>query len=323
MKLKMKLTSVIFALLLAVSLLIVGVFALNQGTINFKGQISFVAKDVYVKVTGKITGVEGGDITLPELNYSASTKEEDANNTTDWTNKDLKFLDKNTPIKIEITIENLSNERSVYVDIDGFEGPKDNIEKDIKIGESDYTRCEVIEITKKVGETKSEKTFTIEMSVLDKNISVYKVGYEYVVNLNNYENSGSSNENESSNESDEKFTVSMDFQSDFYTYSDLTKAINAPISGDNVYQVSSDDGIVAYVDFGEIDPSLTFASGTILDVKIYVSFFCEITALVNQNDIDLDYDSVDIDEFSFNVFSFSYTMEGDTAISVVGDLEML
>ena len=122
----MKLVSALIALVLSIGLLVVGVFAASKASVGLKGTVSFVADDVYCTVSGKISGIEGGDKTLPILNFS-STQEDEG-----WETQDLTFLDKNSTIKIEIIITNLSQERSVYVDIVGDVGVKDNIDKQLK-----------------------------------------------------------------------------------------------------------------------------------------------------------------------------------------------
>ena len=54
MTLKMKLISMISAFMLVLGLMLIGIYAVNQISVDFGGNISFTATDVYARVTGEI-----------------------------------------------------------------------------------------------------------------------------------------------------------------------------------------------------------------------------------------------------------------------------
>ena len=58
MTLKNKLISLFSAFVLVVSIMIIGIYAANNVTVNMGGNITFEATDVYAKVTGTISGAQ-------------------------------------------------------------------------------------------------------------------------------------------------------------------------------------------------------------------------------------------------------------------------
>lgn len=125
MSLKVKLISTIAAVCMVICLLSVGIWAASVGTVNVGGTVSFVAEDVDVTITATVTGSKttGQTRTITwdaGTAYNADGEDEDdvANDAlvADWTDLVLDFQ-KNTPIVIEITITNNSEQRSVGVAI--------------------------------------------------------------------------------------------------------------------------------------------------------------------------------------------------------------
>lgn len=298
MNLKVKLTSAIMAFLLVIGLFVIGVFAASKASVGINGSVSFVADDVYCTVSGKISGIEGGDKTLPTLNFS-STQEDEG-----WESQDLVFVDKNTPIVLEITIENLSQERSVYVDLKGYVGVEDNVEKALKLEGNVYQSGEVVEITKCTESTKSIKVFTIELSVDNANFTIKDAGFDYEVTLNNYK---------VSSESVESYQVDCEFYSIDTEYTPLKKAIDSPFEGENVYLTKIDDMPAGYIDFGEYDISNKIAKGEKLKPTIYLNL-SECQVFVNGEEVELEI----IEDFA--VYSFEVIVNSDLSIQIVGDL---
>ena len=137
--------------------------ALSLININAKGHISFIADDVYAKVTGTVTGVQE-DITLEDLTFDATTQ---SSSTTpeSWNNMKLDF-DGNNNIVLSIIIENLSEENSLWFKIvDSISSS--NLSLSRAIDNSTVTSFDGTEIT-----TKSSKTATITLKVLNLNESV-------------------------------------------------------------------------------------------------------------------------------------------------------
>lgn len=109
MSLKLKLISLISAFTLVLGMLLFGVFAATNVTIQMGGSLSFIATDVYAKVTGAITGAGVGNQTLPTIEFSASNENPDQSG---WQNLDLEFNTAGDPITIEVTVENLASDRN-------------------------------------------------------------------------------------------------------------------------------------------------------------------------------------------------------------------
>ena len=134
MSLKTKLISSISAFVLVLALLVVGVFALPQANVPLRGTINFQATSVYAEITGTISGQEGGQETLPKLEFSNGQTPD----TSGWANGDLVFDPNASPIQIQIAInvKNLS-ERSLFVKVDDLIGAVTNLTKSVMVGAED------------------------------------------------------------------------------------------------------------------------------------------------------------------------------------------
>ena len=171
MSLKMKLTASISAFFLVVGLMLIGIMAVNQATVNMGGSISFTATDVYARVTGKIENAQGeyADKELPPLEFSA---ENDTPDQSGWSNLNLLFDDDATPIVIKVTVENLSAQNTLRVNLnDTLSSTVGNLEKVVKNDGEDYTNQTDITLQPN-GQENDSTTFTITMSVTNKNNSV-------------------------------------------------------------------------------------------------------------------------------------------------------
>ena len=181
MSLKMKLTASISALFLVVGLMLIGIMAVNQATVNMGGSISFTATDVYARVTGKIENAQGeyANKELPTLEFSA---ENDTPDQSGWSNLNLLFDDDATPIVIKVTVENLSAQNTLRVNLnDTLSSTVENLEKVVKNDGEDYTNQTDI-ILQPNGQENDSTTFTITMSVTNKNNSV-TADFDYELNL--------------------------------------------------------------------------------------------------------------------------------------------
>ena len=179
MSLKMKLTASISALILVLGFMLMGIMAVNQATVNMGGSISFTATDVYAHVTGSIVNDTSSPSNL-DVTYSA---EETQGDPTIWNDLNLAFDSKATPVEVTITVENLSQQNTLRVNLnDTLSSTIGNLEKVVKNDGGDYTNRAVITLQPN-GQENDSTTFTITMSVKDKNTSLtadfdYKLALE-------------------------------------------------------------------------------------------------------------------------------------------------
>ena len=178
MSLKMKLTASISAFFLVVGLMLMGIFAVNQATVNMGGSISFTATDVYAHVTGSIANDTSSPSNL-DVTYSA---EETTGDPTVWNDLSLAFDSQATPIEVTITVENLSPQNTLRVNLnDTLSSTIGNLEKVVKNDGGDYTNQTDITLQPN-GQENDSTTFTITMSVIDKNTSL-TADFDYKLNL--------------------------------------------------------------------------------------------------------------------------------------------
>jgi len=174
MSIKRKLITTIALFCLTIALIAVGIWAAGTGVVSIGGSVGFEAEDVYCKITGEVKNADKS-YQLSELNYSAAL-EPDADQLNTWKN-DLDFTEEGTPITIEITIENLSDERSIFVSLTDDLGNQENIEKSIKQDSADYVSGTTYELKK--GET---VVYTISFGLVSTDFSA-DAQYKYTVRL--------------------------------------------------------------------------------------------------------------------------------------------
>ena len=178
MSLKMKLTASISAFVLVLGLMLMGVFAVNQATVNMGGSISFTATDVYAHVTGSIANDTSSPSNL-DVTYSA---EETTGDPTVWNDLSLAFDSQATPIEVTITVENLSAQNTLRVNLnDTLSSTAENFEKVVKRDGQEYANQTDITLQPN-GQENDSTTFTITMSVTNKNNSV-TADFDYELNL--------------------------------------------------------------------------------------------------------------------------------------------
>ena len=138
MSLKVKLTSTILAFCLILGLLVMGVFASSQATVNLGGSLSFSATNVHAKVTGSVSGADNDeeansklpDLTVMEGRDSTAEASHDAD-VLSWADAGLQFNENGDAISIVLTIENLATDRPVYATISLSENMSNSVKSTI------------------------------------------------------------------------------------------------------------------------------------------------------------------------------------------------
>ena len=183
MSIKMKLVSCISAFILVLGIFIFGVLSAEQATVNLGGSISFDATDVYARVTGKVQNAQTNP-TLDTLEFSATNDSPDQSS---WSGLELQFDSRATDITIEVTVENLSMERELTVNVtDALATPVDNLGKTILLDGASYvpgTNTTIPVATAADASNTSKATFTITLDVLDHNKSLPSTTFDYDINL--------------------------------------------------------------------------------------------------------------------------------------------
>ena len=179
MSAKVKLISFISAFVLVLGIMIIGVLSAEQVKVNIGGSVSFNATNVYAKVSGNISGAETGNKTFSTLTYSAS---ETTGDESDWTNLALEFTETPDPIVITITVENLSTQRTLTVNL---ENTLQGEGLDIAVtSESDsYTSGTNVELPVSTGDGSSTTTFTLILTVANPDQSLTDVSFGYILNM--------------------------------------------------------------------------------------------------------------------------------------------
>ena len=136
MTLKTKLISSISAFVLILTMLIVGVWAASTANVTLGGTIGFQASNVYAKISATITGMDENP-TLPTLIFSEGSDASSEKDIAKWNELALVFNSTGTPIEIEVTIENLSDERALYAKIDDQIGVVANLTKTVTSSSQD------------------------------------------------------------------------------------------------------------------------------------------------------------------------------------------
>ena len=183
MSIKMKLVSCISAFILVLGIFIFGVLSAEQATVNLGGSISFDATDVYARVTGQVQHAQSNP-TLQPLEFSATNDTPDQSS---WSGLQLQFDSQATNITIEVTVENLSMERELTVNLtDMIQTSTDNLDKSITLDNGAYvsgTNTTVPVATSNDENNTSKITFVITFDVLDHNRSLSSTTFDYDINL--------------------------------------------------------------------------------------------------------------------------------------------
>ncbi len=178
----MKLTSLIASFTLVVGLMLMGVFAVNQATVNMGGSINFTATDVYARVTGKIENAQGeyADKELPPLEFSAENGTPDQS---EWSGLNLLFDDDATPIVITVKVENLAKDRKLTASLTDNTAINENLVKDLKQDGVTYTSGTTKDLDASTGDGTSTTTYVVTFSIADHNKSLPQMDFELDISL--------------------------------------------------------------------------------------------------------------------------------------------
>ena len=183
MSIRLKLVSCISAFILVLGIFIFGVLSAQQVTVNLGGSISFDATDVYARVTGRVQNAQDNP-TLETLEFSADNDNPDQSS---WSGLQLQFDSQATNITIEVTVENLSIERTLTVNLtDMIQTSTDNLRKTISLDGGIYLSGanETIPVATSNDENNTSKvTFVITFDVIDHNSSLPSTDFDYDINL--------------------------------------------------------------------------------------------------------------------------------------------
>ncbi len=184
MTLKMKLISMISAFMLVLGLMLIGIYAVNQISVDFGGNISFTATDVYARVTGQISNAGVGSQTLPTLNFDAGmTDEEVETEQARWSGLNLAFDEDATPITIEVTVENLSISHTLRVNLTDNTTSNENLEIAYQQDGEEYINGDDITLPKSTGDGTSKTTYLITFSIPNPNFSLPSTDFSIDINL--------------------------------------------------------------------------------------------------------------------------------------------
>ncbi|MBO5021976.1 MAG: hypothetical protein J6C53_00645, partial [Clostridia bacterium] len=165
MSTKVRLISAISMFCLVLSLMMVGVWAVQSATVNVGGTVTFNAKDIYATITGTVTGSEENP-KLQTLNYSAKGEPSDTE-LASWSNN-LNFTDDGL-ITFTINVQNLSGERKLYVIVKDSSTAHSNITKTLKVKNGSATQTTYTSGTEVEIATKTTAVYTFSFKVNDTN----------------------------------------------------------------------------------------------------------------------------------------------------------
>ena len=182
MTLKMKLTALIASFTLVIGLMLMGIMAVNQATVNMGGSINFTATDVYARVTGKIENAQGeyADKELPTLEFSAENGTPDQSG---WSGLNLLFDDDATPIVITVTVENLARDRKLTASLTDNTAINENLVKDLKQDGVTYTSGTTKDLDASTGDGTSTTTYVVTFSIADHNKSLPQMDFDLDISL--------------------------------------------------------------------------------------------------------------------------------------------
>ena len=129
MSLKAKIILGVAALILALAIVAIVVWAVNRTSYSLTGTIKFEDTNVHAQVSGEFVGMDS-NLTLPTLIFSECDDASSQEDIDKWADTALSFASLNTPIQVEITVENLS-EKLLYVKIDDRAGEIANLTKSV------------------------------------------------------------------------------------------------------------------------------------------------------------------------------------------------
>ena len=182
MSAKVKLISIISAFILVLGIMIIGVLSAEQVQVNIGGSVSFNATNVYARVTGQVQNAQPNP-TLNELLFTANDNSSPSQtDLATWSNMTINFDEAPTPIVLSITVENLSTQRTLTVNLENTlsaSGLNIEITRDSGI----YSSGTNFELPVSTGEGSSTTTFTLTLTVANPNQDLTDVNFGYILNL--------------------------------------------------------------------------------------------------------------------------------------------
>lgn len=189
MSLKAKLVSTIAAICMVICLLSVGVWAASTVTVGLTGSVSFVSNDVQAVVKGRIDGTTNDTAEGQYVNiatFDARTTDTDNGETADfneaknqtWSIGDLVFKDKTSTITITIIVENKHDSHAINATFAPTLAEQPIVKDtatEVKVGENSTNVMAYYTTTETIAQgASSSGTYTIVLSIKDKNLSVSK-----------------------------------------------------------------------------------------------------------------------------------------------------
>ena len=175
---KVKLVSVVSAILLVISLLIGGVLAAQSVTVNLGGTITFQAKDVQATISAGV--IANGSVADPENKMQQVVLDAENDGATaiaTWSGLDLTFADAGDDVTITFTITNDHGEKDLVVTTVQTDGTTDNATMTASVTGGTGT---VASNTIAVG---GSAEYTVTFHITDQNASASITGFNLAINL--------------------------------------------------------------------------------------------------------------------------------------------
>ncbi len=174
MSLKAKIILGVAAVILALAIVAIVVWAVNRTSDSLTGTIKFEDTNVHAQVSGEFVGMDSNP-TLPALIFSEGDDASSQEDIDKWADTALSFANSNTSIQLEITVENLS-EKLLYVKIDDKAGEIADLTKSVVLNSQDALG-KYVEVP-----GYSSITYTITLSLIEQS-KVADGECEYLITL--------------------------------------------------------------------------------------------------------------------------------------------
>ncbi len=182
MSAKVKLISIISAFVLVLGIMIIGVLSAEQVQVDIGGSVSFNATNVYARVTGSVTNSQSNP-TLSELLFTAEDENSPSSSAlSTWSDMALDFDETPTPIEISITVENLSTQRTLTVNLTNTLSAS-GLDIAVERNNSGYTLGTNIELPISAGSGSSTTTFTLTLTVANPDEDLTDATFGYTLNM--------------------------------------------------------------------------------------------------------------------------------------------
>ena len=187
-KLKVKLIIAIILFLLAIIMLILGIWASQAGKDRFKGYVSVTTEDLSARVTARVTGTKkttGAGYNSDKVLWDSSNEIEDAP-LVSWRDIDFTFADKNSVIELTITIENRKVSEGIDVIFNAKLGENMITAEEKEIGQTNIKAYIISQSYIGIAldeNTPTTATFKVVLKIADSNKSVDATELEVDITL--------------------------------------------------------------------------------------------------------------------------------------------